>query len=698
MNQFIYPPSPENVDFSKLEPSAAFKKNVGKVVFSIILFFATYVLLIVLSLALAAACVAGCVAIISISPGVLTIMLGLGLLGLGIAVFIFLIKFIFAQTKVDHSNKIEVTKESEPKLFRFIEKLTGETKTPFPKKIFISADVNASVSYNSSFWSMFLPVRKNLEIGLGLVNSINASEFKAVMAHEFGHFSQRSMKLGSFTYNVNMVIYNMLYNNNSYNNFLSSWSNVSGYFAIFASITAGIANGIRSILNEMYKLINKNYLALSREMEFHADAIAASVSGGNNLVSSLNRLELSASCYNSTLEHADRWLKEKKYSANLFPHQLMLLQSLAGDHKLELQNGLPQVSSQFLDSFSRARVNFKNQWASHPTLQERTEHLNSLHLTVAPVEESAWIYFSDPVAIQQQLTDIVYGEAKRGDLSEESQDYFSGWFNGDKNDNLLPDIYQGFYDRHLLSAKDWDIEALSAGQSTKNFEEIFSKENAQIQQAIDFDRSDLETLRHIQSKAIDVKSFDFDGEKIDSKEVEQVIETLNKQIEAKTTELNDLQKEAFKFFQQKQPGDKRLTDAYKQLANLEIKHQQFGNIANAILEKIRPFYQGDNSLDFINRTIYDLKKDEEKDLKNMIGELIQNNLLNSESKDGIMDAAAAFRNKDLAYFYNDGFINEDLQELNRVIFGVDNAIAQYRWKEYKKLLELQLEYYHPSQN
>jgi len=32
--------------------------------------------------------------------------------------------------------------------------------------------------YNSSFWSMFLPVRKNLEIGLGLVNSINISEFK----------------------------------------------------------------------------------------------------------------------------------------------------------------------------------------------------------------------------------------------------------------------------------------------------------------------------------------------------------------------------------------------------------------------------------------------------------------------------------------------------------------------------------------
>jgi hypothetical protein len=40
---------------------------------------------------------------------------------------------------------------------------------------------------------MFLPVRKKLEIGVGPVNSINASELKAVIAHEFVHFSKRSM-------------------------------------------------------------------------------------------------------------------------------------------------------------------------------------------------------------------------------------------------------------------------------------------------------------------------------------------------------------------------------------------------------------------------------------------------------------------------------------------------------------------------
>ena len=41
-------------------------------------------------------------------------------------------------------------------------------------------------------------------------------EFKAILAHEFGHFSQRSMKVGSYVYYVNQVIFNMLYDNDSF--------------------------------------------------------------------------------------------------------------------------------------------------------------------------------------------------------------------------------------------------------------------------------------------------------------------------------------------------------------------------------------------------------------------------------------------------------------------------------------------------
>ncbi len=40
---------------------------------------------------------------------------------------------------------------------------------------------------------MFFPT-KDLVVGIGLINAFNISEFKAVVAHEFGHFSQQKHK------------------------------------------------------------------------------------------------------------------------------------------------------------------------------------------------------------------------------------------------------------------------------------------------------------------------------------------------------------------------------------------------------------------------------------------------------------------------------------------------------------------------
>lgn len=54
--------------------------------------------------------------------------------------------------------------------------------------------------YDLSLINLLLPSRKNLDIGLGLVNVLNLGELKAVLAHEFGHFAQRTMAVGRWVY------------------------------------------------------------------------------------------------------------------------------------------------------------------------------------------------------------------------------------------------------------------------------------------------------------------------------------------------------------------------------------------------------------------------------------------------------------------------------------------------------------------
>ncbi|HVS97662.1 MAG TPA: M48 family metallopeptidase, partial [Puia sp.] len=261
----------------KLDISAAFRRQVYKVIGSIVLFMAVYLLLVAAAIALAVVCCWLGIFIITSLHNLLTLVFGLGVIGLGVSVIVFLIKFLFAVAKDEDAGRMRITEREQPRLFAFVRQLAKDTETRTPGNIYLSPDVNAAVFYNSSFWSMFLPSRKNLNIGLGLVNSVNVSEFKAVMAHEFGHFSQRSMKLGSFTYNVNRVIHNMLYDNQGYSKFLNAWGRLHGAMAIFARAAAAIARGIQWVLRGMYTVINRNYMALSREMEFQADAVAAAV-------------------------------------------------------------------------------------------------------------------------------------------------------------------------------------------------------------------------------------------------------------------------------------------------------------------------------------------------------------------------------------------------------------------------------------
>ncbi|HMP29820.1 MAG TPA: M48 family metallopeptidase, partial [Saprospiraceae bacterium] len=196
----------------KSEPTISheFKAQASKAVGAIALFIFTYILLLLLAIALTVFCMFAGYMMIKASLSFLAIALGIGLASFGLMILIFLIKFVFKSNKIDRSDLIEISRTDEPALFEMIDELVHDIKTTFPKKVYLSSNVNASVFYDSSFWSMFLPVKKNLQIGVGLVNTVTKSELKAILAHEFGHFSQRSMKVGSYVYNVNQIIFNLV--------------------------------------------------------------------------------------------------------------------------------------------------------------------------------------------------------------------------------------------------------------------------------------------------------------------------------------------------------------------------------------------------------------------------------------------------------------------------------------------------------
>jgi Zn-dependent protease with chaperone function len=690
----MYPATPQNLPASITAPSAAFKKEVSKVMGSLVLFFIVYILLILLSVLLTIGCVYGGIAIIVAVPRFITIMLGIGLISLGVMVLIFLVKFIFSVSKYDRSGIVEIKEEDHPRLFAFIRQLTKDTQTQFPKRIYLSPEVNACVFYDSSFFSMFLPVKKNLQIGLGLVNAINMSEFKAILAHEFGHFSQRSMKLGSFVYNVNRAIYNMLYENTGYSRSLQGWGEVSGYFAIFAALTAGIVRGIQWVLQQMYGLVNKSYMSLSREMEFHADAVAASVSGSANCISALRRVELADTSYNAVIQKCSDLFKNKKITANVYPNQQTVTRQMAKDFKLPLQNDLPVVNDDFSQSITTNRVNFKDQWASHPAIAEREAHLKQLNVQAGVNDEPAWLLFNDAEKWQQQLTQKVYQNVELpADIKTLDANAFEHQLHQDIEQFSLPVAYNRFYDKRQITT--FNAEELSQlPEPAITFDSIFSTENAGLQKKIRAAESDLLLLKAIADKQIDTKTFDFDGEKYTSAEATTVAGKLQEEVDAYKAQLETADKQAYTFIYKKilkQDAAKaqQIKKGYAEYFTMQEKAEAYFKHAQEMVQGLEPVYQGAATLEQVQEIIRQLKI-QEISLRVQLREWNTTGAFDHEPE--LKERIEQFVNKDYTYFTGTEFLNNELNEMHNVINDSWSTINDFIFLKFKELLQAQLVY------
>lgn len=686
MKSYTYPPGPPGPVAIKI--SANFRRHTMKVIAAILLFFIVYIALVIAVFSLAFAAVFYGIVLLITLPRWTTLLIGAGMVATGVSLVFFLVKFIGSVAKKQDAERWPVSEDDHPLLFDFLRRVAKETQTPFPKKVFITPEVNASVFYDSSFLSMFLPIKKNLVLGLGLLNAVNISECKAIVAHEFGHFSQRSMKAGSYIYNVNLIIYNMLYENTSYNNFLQRWGSL-GLLSVFALITAKISTFIQWILRGMYSLINKEYMALSREMEFHADAVAAGVAGGNNLITGLVRVRLAEPCYQKAIQDANELVTDNKRIGNIFYSQSYVYRLAAGQFQLPLNEGLPEVSDPSAMVAETSRINIKNQWASHPTLMERKYNVEALNVNVAPVTASPWLLFNDPVKIQQMATEHLYEAVQfehPPDLVDEKE--YEQWINLRRQRRQLPQEYKGFYDGRFISLAKEVVERPEQ-VALKSFDEIFTEENGNLQQLIESHRLDLELARAIRDGQVDVKSFDFDGNKFfasDSGTVVDQLEAELRQIEEKQAELD---KEAFAFFYHHVDDPTLLTRQY--LSFLDVREFVFGYSAAAdeivaIVQRISQAVTLEQATGAAQR----LKEIDENVVKPALLRIFDRHIVKQEANEKFYHQATDFGRTEYRYFSENSFFENEISDLFTLSATITQILGPHLFDTYKSLLEYQL--------
>lgn len=680
-----------------IQVSQAFQSRVKKTLFSILVFILVYCILLLTAIAITASfSYFGIWAIVNY-PNFLTITLGLGLIAAGFMILFFLIKFIFGTNKTDTSEFIEVTQEEQPELFAMIHDLVNEIKTDFPKKVFLTYNVNASVFYNSSFWSMFFPVRKNLQIGVGLINSLTNQELRAILAHEFGHFSQRSMKVGSYVYNVNNVIFNMLYNNESLRKMHEKIAGLSSYLALPLYISVFSINGIQKILQKLYEYININYLALSREMEFHADEIAANVAGSKAMSDSLQRLSFANHSLESVISfyeknHNQNWLPkdiyENQHAVNLF---------LAKKNKYEINNGFPLVPLDAESKYNKSKLNIENQWQSHPSTQDRIQAIAKMNIQVDYANQSPAIEMlrNKDNLFQKIKNHLFVNLNHQGPIKQLDTPEFQLNFVKDFEKNDFDEMYNDFY--FFINPIIEDFSKLDYHAEPIPIAELFSDQNRDLSFDLNSLLNDKQTLTDIKNKTYKIKSFDYDGVKYKSSDANQILKSVEIEIQAKQAQINEIIKRSFETFYSLADSDltkSQLKKSYELMKDMEASFENRIQFYYDLTQRYAFVYDQVEYSDIISQFMKN--KSLETKLKTEISTLLSNSVLTGELAKDILDDLTGFINKDLVYFEGTTYHDDNLN----LLF---TAIHQYYYMTFRayflhkyNLLNLQKDIYSRS--
>jgi Zn-dependent protease with chaperone function len=543
MNQNLYPESPRTAPAGLTQLSGAYKRQVLYVMAAIVLFLCLYALMIV-----AAGYVVYGAFIYPLGHiNKFTILLKFGSIAASLMLFAFLLKFLLTRHNTDDNPLYtEITEQEHPRLFAFVRQLCQETQAPFPHKIYVSHEINAAVFYNSTILSLFLPVKKNLLIGLGFVNSVNLTEFKAVLAHEFGHFSQKSMKLGSYIYVANRIIYEMVHGRNQWDEWFDQWRGADIRLSIFAWLLMPIVWIIRKGMALIYQVINLLHASLSRQMEFNADRVAVSVSGSNAIVNALHKLGTSSEAFSFSNAQVGTAVDHKLYTRNLFYHHTRGMEHLRKHNPQFNQllsgpgaGGREQGEKYFV--FNDEEEYLPEMYASHPSNYKREQNAKATFVEGPEDGRSPWLLFDNPEALAEKVTlnMLTFNLQLPHNTQFTDAELVQQFIEAELRETTYDARYHGVYDNRFLSPLPLDeADALAekhniqAGKAAEALKEVLGESLERHMADVSRRRKDLEKVGLVLQKIDKRQEFILSDGTYPAKEAKAVYERLTATFEA----------------------------------------------------------------------------------------------------------------------------------------------------------------------
>ncbi|GAB5523405.1 MAG: hypothetical protein Roseis2KO_12770 [Roseivirga sp.] len=586
MSDTFYPASPE-VDRSQItKMTGKYRTQIIVNLLAIILFFLLYLCMIV---------VAGFLIYhawsypLSYDFSKWEVLAKVGAVAMSVMFFLFLLKFLFKRTSSDDPSNIEIFEKDHPELFSFIRKLSAEVGAPFPKKIFVNHEINASVFYNSTVLSLFIPVKKNLLIGLGLVNSVNLSEFKAIMAHEFGHFAQSSMKLGSYVYMANHIIYDMVYERDQWDIMLERWKGLDFRIAVFGWILSPVIWIVRQFMSLLYRVLNMLHSALSRQMEYNADLVAVSVTGSNQIINGLYKMGLTSQSYQLTLSKLSDARDQQIHSEDLFYNHTECHKYLLATNKEFAAEEITRKVTDLTSTYELFAVDEDEttlaMYASHPSNYKRERNAKRLFIEGVQDERSPWMLFGDAQNLAHEVTKNLYSlSLDQEKINFKPKEEVQKFIIAELSEAEFGERYMQYFDSHVISLPKEDRTepeiVLTAEKLRLAIADLWGDDFKSRMTTINTKREKLIEVVNFVQNPPKGGSIEVNGKQFKAKDSVQAYHAINKIMEEDSSWFIEYDEKIYSLYTQMnallRPADRELTKRYKFLKQTNDMSRELG--------------------------------------------------------------------------------------------------------------------------
>ena len=231
----------------------------------------------------------------------------------GSILVLFMIKPLFAPSP-PQATPHTLRPEDQPLLFEFLENLARAVGAPMPRELQVTCDVNAAASLRRGVWSMLHGSDLVLIIGLPLVAGLEMRQLAGVLAHELGHFSQRTgMRLTYVINRINVWLTRVVYERDAWDERLVRWSQGAaihiGLLLYLARLCVWLTRKVLWVPMAVGHLLS---LFLLRQMEYDADRYQVHLAGSEAFEATARRVEyLSASMTVTATDLYEFWSERR---------------------------------------------------------------------------------------------------------------------------------------------------------------------------------------------------------------------------------------------------------------------------------------------------------------------------------------------------------------------------------------------------